>query len=913
MLNLGKLHLAFCLVYVIVAVQSVHSCWAPPFVDQLVDGWTLCNLNGSISIPTRVPGYALQTLYEQGLIEPPLSGFHELAYRWIAEDTWNFSTSFSLNPEALAFRQLDLHFMGLDTDSQIFVNTRLVAEPANAFREHCLAMKHLLQQGKNTLEIIIHPASTAAKRRYNAYRYEVPTMYLRHMTPHYNFLRKPPADFGWDWGPTFAPAGIYGGVVLVGHDSVYILGANVRQQHSLSHDITLYFDVQLQWAVVDQQATICIQADGNHNWMAQQVVETSLEGQQTHTVQMKLSKPYELWWPVGYGKQKMYTFTISVEPTSLVFTKPAESSQHCGSRPPHMQFGTSNASAVAAAANDSEKLLHQYSSNMHVTNRSKHGDGTDDGNGRRFTVKDGDYTRYGSQHATVITRRIGLREVELRTEELEDGESFVFMVNGVPIYAKGANMIIADILPTRADRQRYRSLVDSAVAAHMNMIRVWGGGLYPPQDFYDLCDERGVLVWQEAMMACALYPRDQAFLQEIHTEVQFQMRRINWHPSLVIWGGNNEVETAMDGWFDVAKQNPQLYVADYTKLFLDTVQTAVAEVDPEFPFVDSSPSNGLISKEPYIKRWGDASSPYYGDAHFYNYDADSFDAATYPHARFVSEFGFQSLPSWTLYKNVTRPEDWSWDCEMSQFRMRHPNGTLQLLNQARRHFNVSVKSQKDASGHLGEPPNAQVFKRWTYLSQVQQAITYETAIGLWRRLKGTPAHTMGILYWQLNDVWLGASWSSMDFGGKWRLLHYSMKRMYAPCLISAHRNRTSGQIEVWLVSDINEPVTGTLQVDLVAFDAISGPEASHSQEFSLQALESKEITLLCHDPLLLSFFSPSTVAANNSLKRSQHFVHLTAIKRDSQAQEESIKVDLPDATSDDVLHDSVGAGADIEA
>ncbi|KAA6427867.1 MAG: beta-mannosidase [Trebouxia sp. A1-2] len=395
---------------------------------------------------------------------------------------------------------------------------------------------------------------------------------------------------------------------------------------------------------------------------------------------------------------------------------------------------------------------------------------------------------------------------------------------------------------------------------------------------------------------------------QIHTEVQFQMRRINWHPSVVIWGGNNEVEAAMEGWFDVAKQNPQRFVADYTKLFLDTVQTAVAEVDPEFPFVDSSPSNGLISKEPYVKRWGDASSPFYGDVHFYNYDADSFDAATYPHARFVSEFGFQSLPSWTLYKNVTGPEDWSWESEMSQFRMRHPNGTQQLLDQARRHFNVSVKSQNNASGHLTGLPDAEVFRRWTYLSQVQQAITYEAAIGLWRRLKGTPAHTMGVLYWQLNDVWLGASWSSMDFGGNWRLLHYTMKRMYAPCLISAHRNRASGQVEVWLVSDINEPVTGTLKVDLVAFDAVSGPEVFHSQEFSLQALESRKITLQCHSPLLLSFFSPSSVAASNSLKHSQHFVHLTAaIKHSSEAQQESTIVDLPGVILDDVLRDSVRA------
>ena len=208
-----------------------------------------------------------------------------------------------------------------------------------------------------------------------------------------------------------------------------------------------------------------------------------------------------------------------------------------------------------------------------------------------------------SSSASPLARRVGFRTIVLKREPLHNGqegaESFYFSVNGVPVYAKGTNMIPLDIFSSKTTPADLRFLVKQTVDANMNMLRVWGGGLYPHDALYDACDEQGVLLWQEAMFACSMYPRDPAFLAEVSKEVSYQARRLDWHASLAIWGGNNEVETAM-GWYEPSRNNKDLYSNDYSALFVSTVRAALQGVSSDVIFVDSSPSKVSVG---VFRRW----------------------------------------------------------------------------------------------------------------------------------------------------------------------------------------------------------------------------------------------------------------------------------------------------------------------
>ncbi|OQS05370.1 beta-mannosidase [Thraustotheca clavata] len=426
-----------------------------------------------------------------------------------------------------------------------------------------------------------------------------------------------------------------------------------------------------------------------------------------------------------------------------------------------------------------------------------------------FTLSTSSGQILGKKHG-----KFGVRSIKLIQKPMSpEGKSFGFEVNGVPIFIRGSNWIPSNSFPTRVTKNHLSYLLSSSTAANMNMIRVWGGGRYESPDFYELCDELGLLVWQEFMFACASYPRHESFLSTVSAEVVYQVRRLAKYTSIVIWGGNNENESIMDQFATGSFIPPEFEfnrdraVVDYVKVFIDTIQPLVSAIDNSRPFVDTSPSNGLLSTTPYVKRWENTSSIYYGDVHYYNVKEDCMNWSQYPPARFISEFGFQSLPSVISWLQVSSPSDWNSYNNITAFmeyRQRSPNGTQHIQHQLDLHFQPL-------------PLYSTVFKQvhaFTWLTQIQQGLCYNTAIETWRR-----QGVQGVLYWQLNDIWEGPSWSSIEFNGKWKALHSMVKRTFAPTLAIIHEENNTKLI-VTMLSDYDETINLRIELRHIALGAL---------------------------------------------------------------------------------------------
>ncbi|XP_019953631.2 beta-mannosidase isoform X1 [Paralichthys olivaceus] len=375
------------------------------------------------------------------------------------------------------------------------------------------------------------------------------------------------------------------------------------------------------------------------------------------------------------------------------------------------------------------------------------------------------------------TSKVYFRTVELIQEPVagSPGLSFYFLINGKPIFLKGSNWIPAHAFQDQISSDVVRNLLQSAVDANMNTLRVWGGGVYEQDSFYSVCDELGIMIWQDFMFACAMYPTEDDFIQTVREEVVQQLRRLKSHPSIIIWSGNNENEAALaTDWFSIPASQRPTYTRDYVTLYVNNIRKIVQEEDQSRPFLVSSPTNGAeseregwVAENPY--------DPHYGDTHFYSYLSDCWDWRTFPRTRFASEYGFQSWPSFSTLQPVSVKEDWSYDSDFTSHRQHHEDGNQQMLQQAAVHF------------HL--PNSTDPLKRFTdtlYISQVMQAQCVKTQTEFYRRSRTEivegKGHTMGALYWQLNDIWQAPSWSSIEFGGKWKMLHYFAQSFFAPVL-----------------------------------------------------------------------------------------------------------------------------------
>ena len=399
-----------------------------------------------------------------------------------------------------------------------------------------------------------------------------------------------------------------------------------------------------------------------------------------------------------------------------------------------------------------------------------------------------------------VARRVGLRRVELVTDADAAGSRFALRVNGREIFCRGANWIPADALPSRITPAAVRDLLQSAVDANMNMIRVWGGGFYEADWFYDLCDELGLMVWQDFMLACNLYPSTVDFLDNVAAEVDYQVRRLSSHPSIVLWCGDNELVGALT-WFDVSRKDRDRYLVSYDRLNR-TVETAMKKAAPGAIWWPSSPASGYLD---FGDAWHADSS---GDMHYWSvwHENKSFDDYRNVRPRFCSEFGFQSYTSMPVMKTFAAPADMNIASPVMESHQKNAGGNERIAGTMFRYF----RFPKD-------------FPSFVYLSQIQQGLAIRTAVEYWRSLK---PHCMGTLYWQLNDTWPVASWSSLDYGGSWKAMHYMVRRFFQPVAVAAIPSKDGETIGFSVVNDPAEAVTVRLDTWFVSLSGERRPYRS---------------------------------------------------------------------------------------
>ena len=388
-----------------------------------------------------------------------------------------------------------------------------------------------------------------------------------------------------------------------------------------------------------------------------------------------------------------------------------------------------------------------------------------------------------------VRKRLGLRKLEIVTADDDIGMSFKVRVNDVDIFCKGANWIPADAMPQQVTREYLDHLLTSAAQANMNMIRVWGGGQYESADFYDLCDEKGIMIWQDFMFSCALYPASKEFLANVREEVVYQVKRLRDHACIALWCGNNECLGALN-WFEPSRKNRDRYLVDYDRLFEGTIGEAVEATDPTRTYWPSSPSAG---RDDYSDNWLNDRR---GDMHYWRvwHERAPFSAYYQVRPRFCSEFGYQSFPSLDTIARYAPSEHFNVTAPIMEHHQRHPQGNTIITEMMTRYFRIPTG-----------------FANLVYLSQVQQSIAIKTAVEYWRHLQ---PKCMGTLYWQLNDVWPVCSWSSIEHGGKWKLLHYMARRFYQPVIVTAFQ-QVQDEVEVWVVSDRHESLSAHVRLRIL--------------------------------------------------------------------------------------------------
>lgn len=388
-----------------------------------------------------------------------------------------------------------------------------------------------------------------------------------------------------------------------------------------------------------------------------------------------------------------------------------------------------------------------------------------------------------------MTVQFGIRKTELVMEPDQWGTSYVIKVNDRPIFCKGGDYIPQDIFPTRVKDADIRKMVEAMAESNFNMVRVWGGGYYPDEVFFNACDELGIMVWQDLMFACAMYPGDSAFLANVKGEFEYQIPRIASHPSLVLFNGNNEVDVAWKNWgfqskYGIYGADAKQVEDDYDRLFKKLAPTVISSFTNS-PYVHTSP----------LSNWGKDEYYNHGTMHYWGvwHGKDPIEDFGKKSGRFNAEYGFQSFPEFSTLNTFSKPADWDLESKVMKHHQKSYVGNGMILKQATMLY--------------GKPTS---FEEFVYFSQLTQSKAISIAVASHRI--GMP-RCMGTLYWQVNDCWQAPTWSSIDYFGNWKALHYAIKKDYSDVTVLS-KIEEIGKDEYYLVSDLPDSFVCQLKYTL---------------------------------------------------------------------------------------------------
>lgn len=663
--------------------------------------WELRDEKGEKLCPVKVPGTVISGLYAAGRIEDPYYRENEYGVRDLFWKDYQFVRTFVAGRELMGQKEVNLVCRGLDTLARICVNGREVATTDNMHRTYVIPVREYLCEGGNEIRITFR----------SVLRFIENYPYKENRTIHIvpcgamkgnQLVRKAHSMFGWDWGPQLVDAGIWRDIYLEGSSGAKIEDVRIRQLHDADGSVRVRTTVTLSGVLEMGWTAAGGQADAS-------------------SVTVSLAEK-------GCGDDSGDAVSVTAERVGTVSLEGG--------------FGTVYEAELTVAK---PKLWWP--------------NGYGEQPLYRLTVSaDSDGA------VQTVQKTIGLRTLTVSQEADEWGNEFAFMVNGVKIFTKGGNYIPEDAVYPWITRERQAYLLKSCVRANFNCVRVWGGGYYPSDAFYDLCDEYGLIVWQDLMYACNVYDVTDDFAATVRQETLDNVRRMRHHASLGLWCGNNEIESAWHHWGDFQRESAYLR-ADYIRLFEDILPRAVREADDVTFYWPSSPSSGGCFDEPDDDRRGDVHywDVWHGQKPFGDYQKYYF--------RFCSEFGFQSFPCLKTVERFTEVRDRNIFSKVMESHQKNGAANGKILY----YLSENFKYPKD-------------FKSLLYVSQILQGMAIKSGVDHWRRNRG---RCMGALYWQVNDNWPVASWSGIDYYGRWKALHYMAARFYAPVAVSIRKSQDS--------------------------------------------------------------------------------------------------------------------------